>query len=129
MKKAAFIASLTALVFSPLSFADINEDLENICTIVKNNDKSELRKKMRAVQADYNMRLSDYYSGISCGGNSLIRYAMQNGAIDVGTYMIKKMSKKSLSEAEADGLAIKQWAEQNGFIDSDIGKELLSRLN
>src|SRR5690606_21614122 len=105
---------------TPFSFADINEDLQNICTIVKNDDKGELRKKMRTVQNDYNLRLGDYYTGISCGGNSLIRYSMQNNSAEVGTYMIKKMSKKDLSAAESDGMAIKQWAETNGFIDTEI---------
>nr|WP_241737469.1 DUF3718 domain-containing protein [Neptunicella marina] len=112
-----------------MSFADVNEDLQNICTIVKNNDKGELRKKMRGVQKDYNLRLGDFYTGVSCGGSSLIRYSMQNNAVDVGTYMIKKMSKKDLAQAEADGMAIKDWAQANGFIDSEIGQELVSRLN
>jgi hypothetical protein len=129
MKKSLIITTLATALVTPFSVADINEDLQNICTIVKNDDKGELRKKMRSVQNDYNMRLGDYYTGISCGGNSLIRYSMQNNAADVGTYMIKKMSKKDLSAAEADGMAIKQWAETNGFIDSEIGKELLARLD
>ncbi|WP_416305539.1 DUF3718 domain-containing protein [Neptunicella sp. SCSIO 80796] len=129
MKKSLIIATLATALVSPFCFADINEDLQNICTIVKNDDKGELRKKMRTVQNDYNLRLGDYYTGISCGGNSLIRYSMQNNSAEVGTYMIKKMSKKDLSAAESDGMAIKQWAESNGFIDSEIGQELVARLN
>ncbi|WP_416305551.1 DUF3718 domain-containing protein [Neptunicella sp. SCSIO 80796] len=129
MKKLLTIAALSTVLVAPVSFADVNEDLQNICTIVKNNDKGELRKKMRSVQNDYNLRLGDFYTGVSCGGNSLIRYSMQNNATDVGTYMIKKMSKKDLSQAEADGVAIQQWAETNGYIETEIGKELLDRLN
>ncbi|WP_416306586.1 DUF3718 domain-containing protein [Neptunicella sp. SCSIO 80796] len=129
MKKLLTIAALSTALIAPVSFADVNEDLQNICTIVKNNDKGELRKKMRAVQDDYNLRLGDFYTGVSCGGNSLIRYSMQNNATDVGTYIIKKMSKKDLAQAESDGMPIQQWAEANGFIDSEIGKELLARLN
>ena len=129
MKKLLTIAALSTVLVAPMSFADVNEDLQNICTIVKNNDKGELRKKMRSVQNDYNLRLGDFYTGVSCGGNSLIRYSMQNNATDVGTYMIKKMSKKDLSQAEADGMAIQQWAEANGYIETEIGKELVDRLN
>ncbi|WP_438864166.1 DUF3718 domain-containing protein [Neptunicella sp.] len=129
MKKLLAIAALSTVLVAPMSFADVNEDLQNICTIVKNNDKGELRKKMRSVQNDYNLRLGDFYTGVSCGGNSLIRYSMQNNATDVGTYMIKKMSKKDLSQAEADGMAIQQWAETNGYIETEIGKELVDRLN
>ncbi|GAA0354469.1 DUF3718 domain-containing protein [Bowmanella denitrificans] len=131
MKKSAIavIASLVGFVFTPVSQADINEDLQNICTIVKNDDKSELRKKVKKVQDDYNLRLGDYYTGISCGGNSLIRYAMENGANEVGTFMIKKMSKSDLTQAEADGQLLQQWAESNGHIASPIGQELLARIN
>ncbi|MBT1062071.1 DUF3718 domain-containing protein [Bowmanella sp. Y26] len=131
MKKSAFalLASLSAIAFSPVSQADINEDLQNICTIVKNDDKSELRKKVKKVQDDYNLRLGDYYTGISCGGSSLIRYAMENGATEVGTFMIKKMSKGDLTQAESDGQMLQQWAEANGHIASPIGQELLARIN
>ncbi|AWL11076.1 hypothetical protein HMF8227_00580 [Saliniradius amylolyticus] len=129
MKKStlALLASMAA--FSPLSYADINEELQNICTIVKNDDKSELRKKMRTVRSDYRLRLGDYYTGISCGGNSMIRYAMENGSAETGIYMIKRMSKGDLEQPEGDGMTIKQWAEANGHIGTPIGKELLDRLN
>ncbi|MDF2179826.1 DUF3718 domain-containing protein [Aliiglaciecola sp. CAU 1673] len=130
MKKStiALLTALSAVAFSPVTFADINDDLQNICTIVKNDDKSELRKKMKKVQDDYNLRLGDYYNGVSCGGSSLIRYSMENNAVEVGTYMIKKMSKSELTNAEQDGMALQQWAEANGHIASPIGQELLSRI-
>ena len=129
MKKLLTIAALTTALVSPFSYADINSDLENICTIVKNNDADELRKKMRAISQAYNVRLGDIYSGVSCGGSSLIRYSMQNNAVDVGEYMIKKMSKKDLAQAEQDGVALQQWAEANGFMDTTIGQALIARLN
>ncbi len=129
MKKLFTIAAITSVLVSPLSYADINDDLQNICTIVKNNDADELRKKMRSVNKEYNVRLGDIYTGVSCGGESLIRYSMKNAAVDVGEYMIKKMSKKDLAAAESDGVSLQQWAETNGFIDSAIGQALVSRIN
>ncbi|MBC3767916.1 DUF3718 domain-containing protein [Neptunicella marina] len=129
MKKSIVIAALAATIATPVCFADVNEDLQNICTIVKNNDKGELRKKVRAIQDDYKLRVGDIYPGISCGGSSLIRYSMQNNATDVGVFIIKKMSKKDLGNAEADGQTIQQWAEANGFIGTEIGKELLDRIS
>lgn len=131
MKKSAIacLLSLSALLVAPGSFADINADLQNICTIVKNDDKSELRKKVKQVQDDYNLRLGDYYDGVSCGGVSLIRYSMQNNAAEVGTFMIKKMSKDDLIKTEKDGMALPQWAEANGHINTAIGQELLSRIS
>ncbi|GAB3023121.1 DUF3718 domain-containing protein [Bowmanella dokdonensis] len=125
----AILVSLSAAAFAPASFADINDDLQNICTIVKNDDKSELRKKLKKVQDDYNLRLGDYYTGISCGGSSLIRYSMENNAVEVGTYMIKKMTKTDLTQAEQDGMPLQTWAETNGHIGTEIGKELLDRIS
>ncbi|GAB3031040.1 DUF3718 domain-containing protein [Bowmanella dokdonensis] len=131
MKKSTLIlfGAVSAFTFAPASFADINDALQNICTIVKNDDKSELRKKMRSVQDDYRLRLGDYYSGISCGGNSLIRYAMENGSVETGTYMIKKMGRSDLEAAEKDGMPLKAWAEANGHMASPIGQELLARID
>ncbi|GGO70353.1 DUF3718 domain-containing protein [Bowmanella pacifica] len=130
MKKSALVLfGLATLVVSPLSVADINDDLQNICTIVKNDDKAELRKKVKQVQDDYNLRLGDYYDGISCGGQSLIRYSMENNAAEVGTFMIKKMSKNDLQKVEKDGMALQQWAEANGHITTAIGQELISRIS
>ncbi|GGO63994.1 hypothetical protein GCM10010982_02350 [Bowmanella pacifica] len=131
MKKYTFIllSAVSASCFAPASSADINEALANICTIVKNDDKSELRKKLKNVQNDYNLRLGDYYSGISCGGNSLIRYAMENSAVDTGTYMIKRMGKSDLTQVEQDGMALKDWAQNNGYLEKPIGQELVARIN
>lgn len=120
-------ALLTALAL-PVA-ADIQQDLQNICTIVKNNDKSELRKKMRDVRKDYNLKLGDYYTGISCDNKSLIRYAMANSAVDTGEYLIKSMTRTELSQPEADGSTIEQWAEANGHLKSPIGIALIDRLN
>lgn len=109
--------------------ADVNDDLKNVCTIVKNNDKSEFRKKMRTIQQNYNMRLGDFYSGVSCSGASLIRFAMQNHADDVGVYMIKNMSKGDLQKPEGDGKTIQQWSVENKLADGLIGKELVARIH
>jgi hypothetical protein len=108
--------------------ADINEALQNICTIVKADDKGELRKKMRMVQSDYRLKLQDYYSGISCGGESLIRTAMLNDSIETGTLMVKKMPKGDLSSPESDGLTIAAWASENGLEESPIVTVLNDRI-
>lgn len=122
------VVILAATVLSWSTMADINADLANICTIVKNNDKSELRKKINKVKKDYKVKLPDYYKGITCGGNTLIRHAMTSGANDAGEYLIKKMRKADLKDPEGDGKTIKQWAEENGHIGGPIGVALLDRL-
>ena len=72
---------------SGLAQANVNEALANICTIVQADDKGELRKKMRTVASDYRLKLKDYYSGVSCSGNSLIRTAMLSNAVEAGYWL------------------------------------------
>ena len=108
--------------------ADINEALQNICTIVKADDKSELRKKMKRVESDFRLKLKDYYTGVSCGGNSLIRTAMINDAVETGILMIKKMPKGDLSSPEQDGKTVLVWASENGLDASPIVAELNDRI-
>ncbi|MGS2721667.1 DUF3718 domain-containing protein [Paraglaciecola aestuariivivens] len=108
--------------------ADVGEALQNICTIVKADDKGELRKKMKRVQSDYRLKLKDYYTGVSCGGNSLIRTAMLSNAVETGTLMIKKMPKSDLSSPEKDGKTVIAWAAENGLDSSPIVEVLKARI-
>ena len=117
-----------SVMFTGTAHADINAALQNICTIVKTNDKGELRKKMKKVQSDYRLKLKDYYSGISCGGNSLIRTAMLNEAVDTGTLLVKKMPKKELSAPEKDGKTLTVWVSENGLDGSAIAQVLADRI-
>jgi hypothetical protein len=108
--------------------SDVNEVLINICNIVKADDKGELRKKMKRVETDFNLKLKDYYPAISCDGNSLIRTAMLNNAIKTGTLMVKKMSKSDLSAPEQDGKTVITWASENGLDSSPIVAVLKGRI-
>lgn len=123
------IAIVTAsFLFTGTAQADINAALANICTIVKTDDKGELRKKMKKVQTDYRLKLKDYYSGISCGGNSLIRLAMLNGAVATGTLLVKKMPKGALSAPEKDGKTLQAWVAEQGLDTSPIAAALNDRI-
>jgi hypothetical protein len=124
------LVSMCALA-ATLSFnanASIEAALANICTIVQNDDKSELRKKMKSVQTDYAMKLSDYYDGITCNGNSLIRTAMLSNAVESGTLLVKKMPKSKLSEPESDGLLLTDWIASNGLESSPIAAVIQERM-
>ncbi|MGS2719983.1 DUF3718 domain-containing protein [Paraglaciecola aestuariivivens] len=121
------IAALTVFTAGN-AYADVNEALQNICTIVKADDKGELRKKMKRVQSDYRLKLKDYYTGVSCGGNSLIRTAMLNDAIETGTLMVKKMPKGELKAPEKDGKTVLDWAAENGLAGSAIVAALNERI-
>ena len=126
--KTSIAIATASLIFAGNAQADVGEALQNICTIVKADDKGELRKKMKRVQSDYNLKLKDYYTGVSCGGNSLIRTAMLNNAESTGTLMVKKMPKRDLKAPEKDGKTVLVWASENGLDASPIVAELNDRI-
>ena len=113
---------------SGMAHADVSEALANICTIVQADDKGELRKKMRSVESDYRMKLKDYYSGISCSGNSLIRTALLSNAVEAGELLVKKMPKSDLNAPEADGKTLQAWVAENGLQDNPIAAVINDRL-
>ena len=113
---------------SGMAQADVNEALANICTIVQADDKGELRKKMRSVESDYRLKLKDYYSGVSCNGNSLIRTAMLSNAVEAGSLLVKKMPKSDLSAPETDGKTLQAWVSENGLEGNEIATVLSGRL-
>jgi len=126
--KTSIAIATASLIFAGTAQADVSEALQNICTIVKADDKGELRKKMKRVQSDFRLKLKDYYTGVSCGGNSLIRTAMLNNAVETGTLMIKKMPKGDLSSPEQDGKTVLVWASENGLEASPIVAALNNRI-
>ncbi len=119
---------LSGLSASYTASAGVEDALANICNIVISNDQGELRKKMKNVQNDYKLRLGDYYDGISCSGNSLIRTALLNQAVETGTLLVKKLPKSRLRSPDSDGVEIAAWIQSNGLSDSPIAAELKGRL-
>ncbi len=130
MLKKVLVASLFVFLGTTASTANANieSSLANICDIVKSNDKSELRRKMRTVQNDYGAKLRDYYSGITCNGKSLIKLAIINDAEDAGTLLVKKMPKSALREEEHDGSSLKAWIDDQGLQDNPVSQALLDRI-
>lgn len=126
--KTTLTIAAASLVFAGSATAGVEDSLANICTIVQADDKGELRKKMRSVQSDYRLKLHDYYTGISCNGDSLIRTAIKSNAVDVGTLLVKKMPSRELQTPEADGKTLQAWIAENGFQSSPIAGELQERI-
>ncbi len=131
MLKVAKITVATLVLglgFNATAQANINEALANICTIVQADDKNELRKKMRDVENDYRMKLKDYYSGVTCNGQSLIRTALLANAVETGTILVKKMSKSELASPEHDGKTLQAWVAEQGLSDSPVAVAINERL-
>ncbi len=129
VKSSLLISALALSVTTKVNAADsINDALANICTIVQADDKTELRKKMKSVQDDFKLKLQDYYSGISCDGNSLIRTALLSNAEGTGTLLVKKMPKSALSQPENDGKTLQAWVSEKGLAANPIAQVLAERI-
>ncbi|MCC2617114.1 DUF3718 domain-containing protein [Aestuariibacter halophilus] len=126
--KASLAIATLSLIAAPIAHAGVEDALQNICTIVKADDKAELRKKMKAVETDYRLKLQDYYNGISCGGDSLIRHAFVNNAVEAGTLLIKKMPKSQLNAPETDGQTLRAWVSDKGLMDTPLAAVLNERI-
>jgi hypothetical protein len=126
--KTSIAITIISLFSAGNAQADVNDALQNICTIVKADDKRELRKKMKRVQSNFRLKLKDYYTGVTCGGNSLIRTAMLNDSEETGTLMIKKMPRSDLEAPERDGKTVLAWATENGLDASPIVVALNDRI-
>ncbi len=126
--KTASLIALSTLFASTFVQAGVEDDLQNICNIVQADDKGELRKKMRKVQSDYRLQLQDYYTGITCGGNSLIRTALLSNAVEAGELLIKKMPKSDLEAPEQDGKTLLAWVGEQGLNGSPLVSVIKERL-
>jgi Zn-dependent metalloprotease len=107
MKKLAALL----VIFPLVAQANVEEALQNICTIIKVDDVSELRKKERNVSNDFNLKLKDYYNGIKCNGDSMIVHADKSGAYKALTYLVKRASKDDVSAAINSGVLSAKAAE------------------
>lgn len=126
--KVSILAASVTVAAPSFAADDISAALANICTIVKTNDKGALRSKMKRVEADFGTKLRDIYDGVSCGGESLIRTAMLNEAVDTGTFMIKKMSKSILAKPEKDGMTLTAWVSEKGLDATPLAAVLKDRI-
>jgi hypothetical protein len=130
MLKKLVIGSIALISISVTNHAQasLEDSLANICAIVKADDKSELRKKLKNVENNYRVKLRDYYDGIKCGGNSLIRVAVENNALEAGTLLVKKMPKKSLKAPENDGKTLLAWISEQGHDGNPVAEVVKKRI-
>ena len=132
MLKKSKIAFIFFILMGGSSFqasADPNTVLANICTLVESDDKGQLRKKVKTMKSDYGMKLADYYNGITCNGQTLIRHAIKLNSAETGAFLIKKMSKKALKTPMSDSMTELDWAKSNGFEGSALTAALQDRIN
>lgn len=93
----AIMATVSWLVYVPVSHsADI---AQNICEYVAVDEKSRLRKVLKANR----LKLRKVFKDISCNGDNLLIFAAKKNALEIGELLIKKLP-KSVVEAEIANL-------------------------
>ena len=118
----AFFSTVVLLsvmsVSTPAKANDVASFLAGVCDNVANDNKGRFRKKLKSA----GVKLRNIYDGVTCGGEPLVRYAMQKGAKSVGVFMVKRMPASHF--ASSGDL---EWASSNGFGDSAIAKAISKR--
>ncbi|MCL1076683.1 DUF3718 domain-containing protein [Parashewanella spongiae] len=93
--------------------------LISVCSYVKDNDKSRLRKKLK----EGRITLRNIYADLKCNSNNLLQTAYSSSADEVGEYIVKRVSSKALTQSK-----VWDWANANGHADSPITAALKSKL-
>ncbi|QQX81202.1 DUF3718 domain-containing protein [Shewanella sp. KX20019] len=123
MSIAALIVASSISISTP-TLANQDQLAANICNYVASDDKNRLRKKLK----ESRVKLRNIYDGVSCNGDSLLRFAMKSGANAVGTFVAKRLPASHLGKTESDGVTIAAWAENNGHSASEITIAINDRL-
>ena len=105
-------------VSTPAKANDVASFLAGVCDNVADDNKGRFRKKLK----NAGVKLRNIYDGVSCGGQSLVRYAIEKNATEVGVFMVKRMPGSHF--ASSGDL---EWANANGYADSEITKAIKER--
>lgn len=96
----------------------------NICEYVKSDDRNLLRKKLK----ESRLKLRQIYDGVKCNGMSLVRFAVESGANESGEYIVSRLPKSILKDAESDGMTVEAWAVSKGHAGSPIVSAVKNRI-
>ena len=95
MKKTLLISSLLAATFvtAPVVHAADTMSLR-ICEYISVNDNKRLRKFLKQNK----LKIRKVFKNIQCNNQNLLEFAANSNSLDVGEYLIGKVSKKMVSE-------------------------------
>ena len=107
-------AAVSALLLSSFSFSTVTQAdqvdrlISSLCESAKTDNRSSMRKKL----SDAKLQLRAIYPGIYCESDgSLLRAAINAGALDAATFIATKIGSDNLQAPEPDGKNIIQWTE------------------
>ena len=121
MKKTLTIVALglaAVVVSSPAVMAQ-EQWTVSLCEYTKADDKNRIRKLL----SDNKVNVRKIYDNVQCNKESLIKFAMRSDAYEVGSFYVKQMPAKALTE---EGL--EAWATANGMGDSPLINDIKARI-
>ena len=97
MKKLLLASTITALTITSATFAPqagATDIAQSVCEYVAADDK----KRMRSFLKSNKLKIRSIFDGIQCNGKNLLEFAAVNNSVETGEMMIKKLSKKIVTE-------------------------------
>jgi len=121
MKKTLTVVALGLAVVALSAPAVMAEEqwTVSLCEYTKADDKNRIRKLL----SDNKVNVRKIYDNIQCNKESLIKFAMRSDAYEVGSFFVKQMPAKALTE---EGL--EAWATANGMGDSPLINDIKARI-
>jgi len=121
MKKTLTIVALglAAVVLSSPAVIAQEQWTVSLCEYTKADDKNRIRKLL----SDNKVNVRKIYDNVQCNKESLIKFAMRSDAYEVGSFYVKQMPAKALTE---EGL--EAWAEANGLGASPLINDIKARI-
>lgn len=121
MKKTLTIVALglAAVVLSTPAAMAQEQWTVSLCEYTKADDKNRIRKLL----SDNKVNVRKIYDNVQCNKESLIKFAMRSDAYEVGSFYVKQMPAKALTE---EGL--EAWAEANGLSASPLINDIKARI-
>jgi len=97
MKKLLLASTITALTLTSVftsTQVNANNIAQSVCEYVAADDK----KRMRSFLKSNKLKIRSIFDGIQCNGKNLLEFAVAQNSVKTGELIIKKLSKKVVSE-------------------------------
>jgi hypothetical protein len=118
-RKIAIFYILLSFVFTMPLKSYAYSGLDKICLFIAENDKNRLRKLLKTNR----VKIRGLYPDMRCNDMSLLQFSLAKESIEVGKFIVKKVP-ASLLRSMGD----LNWAESNGYADSEITVALRNRI-
>ncbi|RCU51581.1 DUF3718 domain-containing protein [Corallincola holothuriorum] len=120
----AILLAITCLLLSSKAIALDIKAAESLCHAIAKDDTVKVKKTLRKQR----VKLKRIYQDVMCNGRSLLKFALERSANEVGQYLVEQLPDKMLNDAGPDGYMVLSWGEHNGYEASPILKAIRQRI-